>query len=167
LNSYLTEENKNDTNDDLLLDTIRIPKNIKDINKILPKSNYIKKRIYSSFNIKPQFSNSITNPSPKDNGMNLLTDTYQIVESIGILKIEKYDKAFSKPINIDTLLSSNQKIQILKNKYNLNNIPNPKTHLKERPSEKNSYNYNYNQYNSIVNTVNNYNYGLDNSLQSK
>jgi len=165
LNSYLTEENKSDTNDVLLLDTIRLPKNIKDINKILPKSNYTKKRIYSSFNVKPHFSNSISNQSPKNNGLYLLTDSNQIVESIEILKIEKNDKALSKPMNIDSIIS-NQKIQILKNKYNLNNIPIPKTILKERPSEKNNYNYNYYHNNSIMNN-NNYNNGLDNSLQSK
>jgi hypothetical protein len=166
LNSYLTEENKNDNNEVLLLDTIRLPKNIKDINKILPKSNYTKKRIFSSFNAKPHFSNSITNQSPKNNGLYLLTDSNQIVESIEILKLDKNDKSLSKPMNIDSLIS-NHKIQILKNKYNLNNIPIPKTNLKERPSDKNCNNYNYYHHNLIVNTNNNYNNSLDNSLQSK
>jgi hypothetical protein len=40
-----TEEKQSDSASLMLLNTIRLPRNIKDINKILPKSNYTKKRI--------------------------------------------------------------------------------------------------------------------------
>lgn len=166
MNSYLTEESNKDNNNIILLETIRIPKNIKDINKILPKSNYTKKRINSSFNIKPHLTNSISSNSPKNNGFYLITDTSHTIETRDFINKEKNEKSLSKPMNIDSIIS-NQKIQLLKNKYNINYIPIPKSGLKERPSEKNCINYNYHHNNSIVNTNNNYNNVLDNILHSK